>query len=206
MALKTIVKINSVSNLSDARYCAGMGVDMLGYAMYHGAEAILDANSYREINDWVSGVKTVGEFELESIFRIREIVGQYGFQVIETARPELLSELRTLDRPIILKMYIDGISRENLVSTLQYASGMVEYFLLDSKEHMQTAQITAALREFAGKFPILLAAGIQADNLEALIEPMRLAGIAVSGSQEIRPGYKDYEALADILEALEADE
>lgn len=31
MALKTFVKISGVNNLSDARYCAGMGVNQLGF-------------------------------------------------------------------------------------------------------------------------------------------------------------------------------
>ena len=29
MPLKTFVKVGNITNLSDARYCAGMGVDML---------------------------------------------------------------------------------------------------------------------------------------------------------------------------------
>ncbi len=33
MALKTIVKVGNITNLSDARYCAVMGVDMLGFCL-----------------------------------------------------------------------------------------------------------------------------------------------------------------------------
>ena len=31
--LKTIVKVSEVNNLSDARYCAGMGVEYIGFSM-----------------------------------------------------------------------------------------------------------------------------------------------------------------------------
>ena len=33
MALSTIVKVGSIRNLSDARYCAGMMVDVLGFSI-----------------------------------------------------------------------------------------------------------------------------------------------------------------------------
>ena len=31
--LKTLIKVSNINNLSDARYCAGMGVEMLGFSM-----------------------------------------------------------------------------------------------------------------------------------------------------------------------------
>ena len=31
MGLRTSVIVNGVNNLSDARYCAGMGVDVIGF-------------------------------------------------------------------------------------------------------------------------------------------------------------------------------
>ncbi len=33
MSLNTFVYIRDVDNLSDARYCAGMGVDMIGFRL-----------------------------------------------------------------------------------------------------------------------------------------------------------------------------
>ena len=33
MGLKTLVKVSEVNNLSDARYCAGMGVEMIGFSL-----------------------------------------------------------------------------------------------------------------------------------------------------------------------------
>ena len=48
MPLKTIVKVGSITNLSDARYCAGMGVEMLGFNVVAGHESFIDAKKYQE--------------------------------------------------------------------------------------------------------------------------------------------------------------
>ena len=61
MALKTLVKISNVTNLSDARYCAGMGVDMLGFSMDADSPDYIEPKKFAEIRGWVAGVQIVGE-------------------------------------------------------------------------------------------------------------------------------------------------
>jgi phosphoribosylanthranilate isomerase len=54
--------------------------------------------------------------------------------------------------------------------------------------------------------PIVLAGGFTDEDVEGKIDSLNLFGIAMKGGDEIRPGYKDFDALADILEALEIDD
>ena len=54
--LRTKVKISAVTNLSDARYCAGMGVEWIGFSM-----DTVPAEKYGEIRGWLAGVQVVGE-------------------------------------------------------------------------------------------------------------------------------------------------
>ena len=67
MALKTTVKVSKVNNLSDARYCAGMGVNQLGFNIEPDHENYTDPKSFKELADWVSGVEFVGEIEITLI-------------------------------------------------------------------------------------------------------------------------------------------
>ena len=53
--LKTKVKVSSIENLSDARYCAGMGVEWLGFPLAMPVEKL------EEIRNWLAGVQIVGE-------------------------------------------------------------------------------------------------------------------------------------------------
>src|ERR1044071_6406214 len=58
MSLKAKVKVGRVTNLSEARYCAGMGVDMLGFPV--GVEGI-KPEEYRRMIEWIAGPELVLE-------------------------------------------------------------------------------------------------------------------------------------------------
>ncbi len=60
MALITSVIVNGVNNLSDARYCAGMGVDMIGFNLDESQPGFMPAADLQDIAGWVAGVKLVG--------------------------------------------------------------------------------------------------------------------------------------------------
>ena len=62
MSLKTEVKVGHISNLSDARYCAGMGVQYLGFSMDSNSEHYVDQDTLKTIKEWIVGPKIVGEF------------------------------------------------------------------------------------------------------------------------------------------------
>lgn len=60
MALKTFVKISTVNNLSDARYCAGMYVNLMGFNLEEGNKDYMAPEKYQELTDWLSGLEYVG--------------------------------------------------------------------------------------------------------------------------------------------------
>jgi phosphoribosylanthranilate isomerase len=47
--------------------------------------------------------------------------------------------------------------------------------------------------------------GIDKDNVGSWIDNTHILGICLKGSIEVKPGFKDYDELADILEMLEVD-
>ena len=55
MALKTLVKVGKISNLSDAWYCAGMSVDMLGFTVIASQENYVSPELFREMRGWFYG-------------------------------------------------------------------------------------------------------------------------------------------------------
>lgn len=56
------VKVNSITNLTDARFCAGMGVEMLGFSMSEKHIRHIEADKVNGITGWLSGIKVVSEF------------------------------------------------------------------------------------------------------------------------------------------------
>ena len=61
MSLKLKIKVGNITNLSDARYSAGMGVDWLGFRMDN-----IDPQTFREITGWVTGPRFVIEIHQPS--------------------------------------------------------------------------------------------------------------------------------------------
>ena len=57
---------------------------------------------------------------------------------------------------------------------------------------------------FAADFPLILACCITENNVHRIIDS-GVKGIGLKGGDEIRPGYKNFDELADILEAIEVD-
>jgi phosphoribosylanthranilate isomerase len=60
MALRMRVKVGGITNLSEARYCAGMGCDYLGFRV--GGKG-LSPKEFREIAGWVPGPQLVVEVD-----------------------------------------------------------------------------------------------------------------------------------------------
>jgi phosphoribosylanthranilate isomerase len=205
MALKTLVKASEVNNLSDARYCAGMGVEMLGFCLDENHPKFIELARLREISVWVSGVKTVGEFAGDNVLNINYLSEQLNLDFIQLnhiIKPEQIKELK---KPVILKLnfnpeHIDALS----VELKKYAS-LVEFFLLESEQIDSVAGLEPILKEWCSQYKIILGFGIQKEMIEAILSKINPFGLEVIGGHEIKPGLKNFEELSEVLEALEVD-
>jgi len=205
MALSKFVYISEIDNLSDARYAAGMGVDLLGFNLDSDNERALNKVAFGEIREWISGVKIVGEFGNTDPKTIGSLLNDFIVDYLLITDESLLRDFEVLGLPLILKINIQNTESEDLISTLNYCAGSIDYFLLDSEQNelsQETANLISALN---GKYPILLGHGIDASNIVQIAGNDMINGIGLKGSPELRPGYKDFDELAEILEAIEID-
>ncbi len=200
MSLKTLVKVSNITNLSDARYCAGMGVEMIGFVMDKFSADYTSPEKLKEIKSWVAGVQVVGETQSAEYEEIKALVEAYEIDVLQISEAGLLPQIADLGKPIILKLEFESAYLEDY---LERYSQFVEFFLVDGGDFSDFARYT--LKEYAFNYPIVLDFGITAENVNELLEEMQIKGIALKGSNEIRPGYKDYDELSEILEVLEED-
>lgn len=205
MALSTYVYVSGINNLSDARYCAGMGVDSLGFNLNPEDDHYIDADTFKEITNWVAGVKLVGEFGNLEAEKIIETTHEYELNFIKVSDPHVVAALKPIGLPIILGIDVD-INFGGLSSMLSTFKNSVVYFLLESKSEEISKNNLNQLQKLAEEFPILLGLGINAATVADLLTSSALSGISLQGGNEIKPGYKDFDELADILELLETDE
>ena len=181
MNLKTLVKVGNISNLSDARYCAGMGVQILGFNIDPSDPEHISLDTAREIMGWVSVddfVFECGTMSVDDILKLKKETGVSFFQIDDASN---VSELKNADCKVILK---------DAESTGVHP----DYMLLEDQHNLSSS------------IPILRGFEVSTDELPQILNSKIYSGIALKGSIEEKPGFKDYDELADILEALENEE
>lgn len=206
MALRTTVKISNVTNLSDARYCAGMGVDLLGFSMDATSEDYVDPTRFKEMRGWVAGVHIVGETRSDDPEAIEQMLTTYEPDVLQVDEAALLPYLGTYGKPLILRVELIGTTLAQLDTLANTELPGLDYLLLESPSPLHLdADLTASLSRLALRHAVLLGIGITADAVHDLLNNLPVAGIALTGGNEERPGSKDFGALMDVLEAIEEE-
>lgn len=188
MALATFVKISGINNLSDARYCAGMEVNQIGFNIEPNHENYTAPKDFEEIANWTSGVEFVGE--VESSTDIASLASQYSLQVIEVHKKEQIEAALATGLKVIFRS--NNLSELN--DLIQSPNG-IDYFICEGN-----GQGLNSLDK------VLITEGFEAENIKTYVEKAKIKGIALQGGNEIRPGFKDFDELADMLEALDVDE
>ena len=196
MSLKTFVKVGNIRNLSDARYCAGMEVNLLGFPF--DATSGVDPETFNEIKGWLSGVQYVAEFDTADPNDMLHVIGQSEVDFIQIKRIEWLERVQDI-APTILEVDINEI---NAVPTNLHLA----YVLVSGQEENTLASDQKQdLNVLSESYKVILGTGFTPENVEQILNELSVEGISMNGSEEIRPGYKDYDELADILELLEED-
>ncbi|MEZ0486517.1 N-(5'-phosphoribosyl)anthranilate isomerase [Fibrella aquatica] len=206
MALLTTVKISNVTNLSDARYCAGMGVDLLGFSMDSASPDYVDPARFAEMRGWVAGVQIVGETSSADPEEIEQLLADYQPDVLQVDEVACLPYLSTLGKPLILRVDLASVTLEQLDAVAGTSLPGIDYLLLENQSIIHIDEdLKAALTQVATRHVVLLGIGFEAQNIQALLAELPIAGIALTGGNEERPGSRDFGALMDILEIIEVD-
>ena len=183
MSLKTLVKVGSITNLTDARYCAGMEVDILGFRAIEGQEGYIPPQKFQEIRGWINGPKIVAEiYGLTNPGDLDAIIENYKPDYLEMGLKEL-SLFSSLSLPVLL-----AVENQNDPT----AFPLRPHYLI-------------AKTSFKSPIPLL----VEVDAVDAvgpLLENNDISGIVLKGGVEQRPGLKDVEFLNDVLELLEIED
>ncbi len=196
MSLKTLVKVGNISNLSDARYCSGMGVEMLGFQVIEGRDNYIDPKTYQEIRGWLSGPVVVLEvYGLSSETNFNSLIENYSPDFLELGLADITNLPQTSIRFLVS---VDRNSLAKNAEKLKSIKGKIEYIIINESEGL------TFIKQLANEYPVLVKLHSQS-NINALLENFDIKGVALNGSKEIKPGLKDYDHLAEVLEQLEQD-
>ena len=194
--LKTKVILSSVTNLSDARYASGMGVDYIGFAINPASDQYVTAEEAKSIKDWLSGVSIIGDIG----DALPEDMSDYASTYSQTNNISLVDKL---DWPILkLEITIENIA--DLTAILNANTKSVNFFIL-SVDAEQLSSLQPQLKDICSNYPIYISTKYDDQNLSFVLAEINPTGIVLYGSKEIKPGLSSYDGIADILEQLEED-
>jgi len=206
MALRTFVKINGITNLTDARYCSGMYVDLLGFTFEEGADRLVSVTAFKEISGWVSGVDFVAEFEWASSEDIQNNLANCSeIKWLEHKRIKTLLEFRKKGLNLIYKCSLEELAELGQELLHELANSEIIIHVSDLKSSL-SEEDEHKLKELGIQQKIILGIGLNASNVERLIKDLNIFGISMTGGNEIKPGLMDFNELADILEVLEVED
>lgn len=193
MALKTLVKVGMISNLSDARYCAGMNVDLLGFRVIAGQDHYVSPELFKEIRGWFSGPGIVAEaYGIEKNEDLPAIIQQYLPDYIEVSLQDLL-KIHSPSSTFILSTTIEELAaQENVIAPYRNQISKVIIPANTRKE---------LITELTRSYKVLLSADAETP-IDTLLDT-GIKGIALQGSAEEKPGLKNYDSISTILEQLE---
>jgi phosphoribosylanthranilate isomerase len=192
------ILIRGINNLSDARYCAGMGADKLTFVLDPSLPGHLDTKAVKELAGWIAGVELIGEFDQLSAHEINAISAECSLDAILLRTPRTSEELAEIAPPVYLELPADFAA----LSQSLPASPIGFVLELPTSE---TPETRVALQQISALKPLWLGPGLHPDRARTLATSLPLAGLVFPSGDEVKPGLRDFDQLEAVFEALEID-
>ena len=198
--MRTRVKICGITRIEDAQAAIGAGADALGFVFYEPSSRFVELEAARNIAASLSPLVTlVGLFVNAKPEVIERVLDMVPIQLLQFHGNESAEFCQQFNRPYIKAFRVgtelaDGaLSGERLSQEMAAHSG-AQGLLLDSfRKGMAGGTGTGfdwSLIPAMNK-PLLLAGGLQPENVADAISQVRPFAVDVSGGVESAPGLKD---------------
>ena len=200
------VLVRGINNLSDARYCAGMGAQGLIFTLDAQLPDAIDAATARELAGWVAGVDIIGEFGHVAGPEINRLVEECGLTGVllrldrsRQAWPQGLAVPVLVEVPEAILTHPDHFAAT--VADLRAAFPEGVALFADAPRPYPSDR--AYYHQLARQAPLWLAAPTDPTQAADTAQQVHPAGLILSGGDELKPGLRDFTELEAVFEALE---
>ncbi len=196
------VKICGITRPEDARAALELGANALGFVFWPRSPRFIDCERAKAIIAALPpGVMTVGVFVNQPAREVNDLAARTGLSAVQMHGDETIEEARDITRPVIK-------------AVTPASDGSVEpewpddvTLLVDAHDPVHRGGTGKradwiAARALARKRKVLLAGGLNPENVADAIAEVQPFGIDVSSGVELKPGIKDHQRLADLFSAI----
>jgi phosphoribosylanthranilate isomerase len=190
--------IRGINNLSDARYCAGMGADKLTFILDPNLPGALDSKTMKELAGWIAGVELIGEFDQLTAPEINAIAAECTLDAVLLRQPRSEAELAEIAPPVYIELAVGAVAINS------YLPDSPTGWVVELAEPL-TTETLGYLSHMATQRPLWLGPGLHPAHARELINLLPLAGLVLPSGDEVKPGLRDFDQLEAVFEALEID-
>ena len=207
--------IRGINNLSDARYCAGMGADKLTFVLDPALPGHLDPKTVKELAGWIAGVELIGEFDQLSAPEINAMAAECALDAVLLRSFRTTDELAEIAPPVYMELGYDTISAQPQAATepIDWSLQAIFNQALPTAVAGWVVELPASvsretrdvLHTIAQQRPLWLGPGLLPETAHELASELPLAGLCFPSGDEVKPGLRDFDQLEAVFEALEID-
>lgn len=198
------VKICGITNLADALLCESCGVDALGFIFYPASKRYITVEEAAEITKYLNPFTIkVGVFVDENPVLINQIVQNVGLNMVQLHGGETPEDISLINVPVIKAFRVNDFFDFNVI---QYYYN--SFILLDSFDKDELGGTGNPFNwekiPHPLKSKIVLAGGINSENIEKIYQSVKPKAIDISSSLEEYPGKKDKQKVIQFFNKLKS--
>ncbi len=202
--MKPLVKICGITSRKDALLCAGAGADFLGFIFYRNSPRYIEPELAREIIADIPGYVTpVGVFVNESREIIIETVAQTGIRLIQLSGDEGPAECEGFGQKVWKAFRFRNSEEIQVMAGYRdLAAAMIDGArapLYGGSGEQADFSIASEMKKY---FPLILAGGLDPDNIAESIRSVMPHGVDVNSGVESEPGKKDRAKVEKLFERI----
>ena len=187
------LKVSGISSLTDARYCAGMGVQFLSLNFDEKGNSTLEQSAFFAIRPWIEGVEWIGEYSGSDTGLLTELIASFDLKTwIVNENLDLSGFSSDIN---FIKDYSLGKGNLHDIPEGDLHVNLSELEAVDRFDFLQSA--------FQKERLIFISNPVSVLETELLSSSFPDLIFSLRSSEEDRPGWMDLGALQDYLEELD---
>jgi phosphoribosylanthranilate isomerase len=187
------VKICGVTRPQDVRLIVKAGADAIGFQMSQGPRKITPEQARKLVKLVSPWVTPVGVFVNEPLAKAKRLIQYCGFQVVQLHGDETSAYCEQIPVPAIKAIRMKSPTTYKAFKKYQVAAYLLDSFHKGVRggtgKNFQPSWAEKVVRELPA--PVLLAGGLNPNNVFKTIRASHVFGVDVSSGVEISPGIKD---------------
>ncbi|MDA3904434.1 MAG: phosphoribosylanthranilate isomerase [Desulfuromusa sp.] len=201
--MTTRIKICGITNLEDALCAVDAGADALGFVFYaKSPRYVLPEQVGQIISKLPPLVTTVGLFVNAAPETIKQTMRTAGLNVVQLHGDETPEDCYLNPYPVIKAVRIKDA--DSLAGIDQYG---VSALLLDAWSDQQYGGTGESFdwqlaKKLTGQLPLILAGGLNPDNVAQAIQVVNPYAVDVSSGVEVSPGAKDHDKIRQFIQQV----